>query len=89
MATEHSQYTSAASSSGCTASSSAGLLSHARSSTSTRPSANASPNHVHDQSKLIGSLALAIGTEKKQLPLPVTVHTLVFRSADITKIIEA
>jgi hypothetical protein len=89
MSTEHSRSTSAAGPSGRTTSSSAGPSSQAGSSTSAGPAANASPNHAHNQRQFIGSLALAIAMEKKQMPLPANLGAPVFGGADVTKFIEA
>jgi len=89
MSSEHSQSTSAAGPSGCTTSSSAGPSSQGGSSTSTGPSANASPNHAHDQWQFVEYLSFAIAKQKKQIPLPGTLGAPVFGGADVTKFIEA
>jgi len=76
--------TSATDSSGHTAASSTGSFSHARSSTSGRPSGNASCEHVHNQMQLTESLVLAIPKEQNELPLRDTMGRPVCRGEDFT-----
>lgn len=89
MSTEHSRSISAAGSSGSITFSSAGPSSDAGSSTNARRSANVSPNVVHNQRQFIGSLALTIAKEMKEMPLLGTMGAPVIGGADVPKFIEA
>jgi len=89
ISTDYSRSTSAACASGHTHSSSAEPSSHVVSSTSTAPSANASPNHVHDERQFIQFMTLTIAKEHMEEPLLGTKGAPDFRGTDFTKFIQA
>jgi len=88
MSTEHTWYTSGASSSSHIAFSSTWAASPAGWSTSTGPSNHTLPDHVQNQKHFIKSFALAIAKEQKQIARPGRMGAPVFEGAAFTMFIQ-